>query len=440
MRSFQRNPALTNLHSTHLTPPRHNPAMTSSTKVIGSLGRIEFITLVAGLIAINAFAIDIMLPGLQQIGESLGEADANRRQLVIPAYMLGFGVLQLVFGPLADRFGRRMPLLCGLGIYVAAALSANFVSDFNPLLILRLLQGAGAAASAVIAVALVRDLFVGDEMAKTLSLVFMVLMVSPILAPGLGQFLLTIMSWKGLFAFMAGLGALIMLWVFFRLPETLKPEDQRPFTARSIIEGFGIVFGNRISLSYILATALLFGALMGFLTSSQQIYVQQFGMGVWFPALFAAGGICSAIGGFVNSQAVTRFGMVRLSHAALIVFTTVSIIMLLLAWANMLPVYVFFGLSCILFTTFSFIMSNFGALAMMPLGEVAGTAASTQGFLQMVIGASLGAMIGQLYDGTAVPLAAGFVMLSVVSFIIIRIGAGKSAANMQNANQGSFPG
>lgn len=228
------------------------------TPVVGRLGRTEFITLVAGLIAINAFAIDIMLPGLQQIGESLGEADPNRRPLVIPAYMLGFGVLQLIFGPLADRFGRRNPLLFGLGIYVVAALSANFVSDFNTLLALRFLQGAGAAASAVIAVALVRDLFVGDQMAKTLSLVFMVLMVSPILAPGLGQFLLTVMSWKGLFVFMAGLGALIMLWVFFRLPETLKPGDQRPFTFTSIIEGFSMIFGNRLSLSYIIATALIF--------------------------------------------------------------------------------------------------------------------------------------------------------------------------------------
>jgi MFS transporter, DHA1 family, multidrug resistance protein len=401
--------------------------MTQNNKITGFLGRTEFITLVAGLIAINAFAIDIMLPGLQQIGESLGEADANRRQLVIPAYMLGFGVLQLIFGPLADRFGRRNPLLFGLGVYVLAALSANFVSDFNTLVALRFLQGAGAAASAVIAVALVRDLFVGDQMAKTLSLVFMVLMVSPILAPGLGQFLLTIMSWKGLFAFMAGLGALVMLWVFFRLPETLKPEDQRPFTFTSIVEGFGIVFGNRVSLSYIIATALIFGALMGFLTSSQQIYVEHFNMGVWFPAFFAAGGICSAIGGFINSQAVTRYGMEKLSHRALAVFAALAAVMLVFGLLHMMPVWLFFGLSCLLFACFSFIMSNFGALAMMPLGAVAGTAASTQGFLQMVIGAALGAMIGQFYNGTTVPLAAGFVVLSGLAYVIIRLGTVSAA-------------
>jgi MFS transporter, DHA1 family, multidrug resistance protein len=408
---------------------RRNPYM----KAIEGPGRTEFIALVAGLIAINAFAIDIMLPGLQDIGANLGEADANRRQLVIPAYMLGFGVLQLVFGPLADRFGRKGPLLVGLLIYCLAALSAFFVTDFNTLVVLRFLQGAGAAASAVIAVALVRDRFVGDEMAKTLSLVFMVMMISPILAPSLGQFLLTIMDWRGLFGFMAAFCGMVLLWVVFRLPETLKPQQRRAFTPRSIIEGFGIVFSNRVSLSYILATALLFGALMGFLTSSQQIYVHHFNMGHWFPAFFAAGGVVSALGGFLNSQAVMRFGMVKLSHRALVAFLVFSLLMLVLGLIDTLPMFVFFALTCGIFVSFNFIMSNFGALAMMPLGEVAGTAASTQGFLQMVIGASLGAAIGQFYDGTPVPMAAGFVVLTVCAGLSVHLGVGKRAQALVGA-------
>jgi DHA1 family bicyclomycin/chloramphenicol resistance-like MFS transporter len=392
------------------------------------LGRLEFITLVAALIAINAFAIDIMLPGLQAIGASLGEADENRRQLVIPAYMLGFGVLQLIFGPLADRYGRRIPLLCGVAAYCLAALSAFFVSDFNSLVVLRFVQGAGAAASAVIGIALVRDLYVGDQMAKTLSLVFMVMMVSPIIAPGLGQFLLTIIDWRGLFGFMAGLGGLVFIWVFLRLPETLKPENVRPFTPRSIVEGFGIVFGNRVSLSYIMATAVLFGTLMGFLTSSQQIYVQQFGMGAWFPAFFAAGGVVAALSGFANSQLVTRFGMEKLSHRALVFYTLTAAALLGLSLAGVMSVWLFFALTCCFFIAFNFIMSNFGALAMVPLGEVAGTAASTQGFLQMVIGAALGTLIGQMYNGTTVPLALGFLLLSLVAGAIILLGTRGTAA------------
>ena len=164
---------------------------------------------------------------------------------------------------------------------------------------------------------------------------------------------------------------------------------------------------------------------MGFLTSSQQIYVGHFNMGVWFPAFFAAGGICSAIGGFVNSQAVTRYGMEKLSHRALAVFLVLSLLMLGLGLLNMMSVWVFFGLSCLLFACFSFVMSNFGALAMMPLGAVAGTAASTQGFLQMVIGASIGAFIGQMFDGTTNPLALGFVVLIIMAGLTVMLGTAK---------------
>jgi MFS transporter, DHA1 family, multidrug resistance protein len=395
--------------------------MTDTPQQGARLGRVEFIALVTGLIAINAFAIDIMLPGLQRIGASLGEADANRRQLVIPAYMLGFGLLQIVFGPLSDRFGRRGPLLFGLAIYCLAALAAFVITDFNSLVALRFVQGAGAAASAVIATALVRDLYAGEEMAKTMSLVFMVLMISPILAPGLGQLLLTLMDWRGIFGFMAGAGVLVTGWAALRLPETLRPEHRRPFTPRAIVEGFGIVFRNRVSLAYILGLAVLFGALIGFLNSSQQIYVGIYGMGQWFPAFFAAGAAFSSFGGFMNSRLVGRFGMKRISDLALAVFASLAVAMLVLSWAGFLPVWLFFAISATQFFCFSMVMPNFGALAMEPLGEVAGTAASTQGFLQMVLGAALGTLIGQFFDGTVVPLAAGYALLSLTAVLCTKV-------------------
>jgi DHA1 family bicyclomycin/chloramphenicol resistance-like MFS transporter len=389
--------------------------MKSSSLVVGRLGRFEFIALVAALIAINAFAIDIMMPGLQQIGAGLGEPDANRRQLVIPAYMLGFGILQIVFGPLSDRYGRRKSLLVGLVIYCLAALSAYAVVDFNSLVVLRLIQGAGAAASAVIATALVRDIFVGNEMAKTMSLVFMVLMLSPIFAPGLGQLLLVVLDWRGLFLFMALLGTLVTLWVWLRLPETLKPENKRPFGLKAVVEGFGIVFSNRVALGYIMATSLLFGGLIGFLTSSQQIYVGVYNVGLWFPAFFAAGGAISAVGGFANSQLVSRHGMQRISFLALNAFCAAAAVMLLLGYLQALPVWLFFALSAGWFFTFSMIMPNFGALAMEPLGEVAGTATSAQGFLQMVLGTGIGALIGQMFNNTTIPLATGMLVLSLAA-------------------------
>jgi DHA1 family bicyclomycin/chloramphenicol resistance-like MFS transporter len=390
----------------------------TSQKLVGHLGRFEFIVLVAALIAINAFAIDVMLPGLQQIGAGLGEPDPNRRQLVIPAYMLGFGILQMAFGPLSDRYGRRRPLLVGLVIYCIAALSAYAVADFTSLVLLRFVQGAGAAASAVIAMALVRDLFVGDEMSKVMSLVFMVLMLSPIFAPILGQFLLTALDWRGLFAFMAGLGTLVTLWVWLRLPETLKPENKRPFGLKPMIEGFGIVFANHISLRYIIATSLLFGGLFGFLTSSQQIYVSIYGVGVWFPAFFAAGGASAALGGFANSQLVNTYGMRRIANLSLIVFCTAAAVMVVLGLLQILPLWLFFVLSAIQFFAFSMVMPNFGALALEPLGEVAGTAASAQGFLQMVLGAGIGAFVGQMFKGTVMPLAIAQLVLSLAALVL----------------------
>jgi DHA1 family bicyclomycin/chloramphenicol resistance-like MFS transporter len=399
------------------------------TAIAGRLGRTEFIVLVAALIAINAFAIDIMLPGLQQIGASLGEPDENRRQLVIPAYMLGFGIFQVIFGPLSDRFGRRAPLLFGLAIYVAAAASCYFVPSFDWLVAMRFAQGAGAAASAVIAMALVRDLFKGNEMAKTMSLVFMVLMISPILAPGLGQLLLTVMDWRGLFFFMMAVGTGVAAWVWFRLPETLKPEDRRPFTPASIVEGFGIVFGNRTSLACIIATALLFGALMGFLNSSQQIYVGIFGAGVMFPAYFAAGAACSALGGFLNSKLVMLYGMRRIAYAALSCFTLLSLVMLLLALAGWLTLAAFFVLCSLLFFCFSLTMPNLGSMAMEPLGQVAGTAASAQGAMQMVLGAGIGTLIGLAFNNSVVPLAAGFSALAIGALAaVLGFGGGRQAA------------
>jgi MFS transporter, DHA1 family, multidrug resistance protein len=394
----------------------------SSEKIVGQLGRVELIALITSLIAINAFAIDIMLPGIQQIGADLGEADPNRRQLIIPAYLLGFGVLQVLFGPLSDRFGRRKPLLVGISVYLLAAAACLFVSDFDHLLAMRLLQGSGAAASAVIATALVRDLFEGEQMAKTFSLVFMVLMVSPILAPTLGQLIMAFLPWKAVFVAMFAVGAVVLAWVWLRLPETLRPEHRRPFTPKAVVEGFGIVFGNRISTAYIISSALMFSSLFGYLGSAQQIFTDSFNAGSLFVPLFALCAACTSLGAFTNARFVARWGMRRLALGAVAVFVAGSLVMAVLGLAGWLNLAAFTVLMAMVFFAFSSIGPNFGALALEPLGEVAGTAASAQGFLQLVIGALLGAWIGQLYNGTPIPLALSFAALGLVAGTIVLLG------------------
>lgn len=388
---------------------------TQASALPGGLSRPEMIAMVAALIAINAVAIDIMLPGLQQIGGSLGVVEENRRQLVITAYLLGFGGMQLLFGPLSDRFGRRRPLLVGLVIYVAAATLAIFVQSFEALLALRLLQGCGAAASVVISLAFVRDSFGGRQMAEVMSLVMMVFLVTPVIAPAVGQLIMLVAEWRMVFVFMAATGMSVAIWVALRMPETLKPENRRPFTVPSVLQGFGHVFASRVSICYILATAMVLGALFSFINTAQQIYVGIYGLGVWFPAAFAGVAVFMSLGSFLNSRFVGRLGMRRISHAALLCFIAASATAALLAALGPLPLPLYLALFGTAMFCFSALGSNFGALAMEPLGHVAGTAASAQGSIQTVSGAVIGALIGQAFDGTVFPIMAGFAGLGALS-------------------------
>jgi DHA1 family bicyclomycin/chloramphenicol resistance-like MFS transporter len=384
--------------------------------------RWEFIALAAAMMALNALAIDIMLPGLQEIGASLGVEDENHRQFVITAYIAGFGICQLFFGPLSDRFGRRPPLLVGLAIYIAAALGAAFAPSFTSLLVLRAVQGMGAAATRVITVSIVRDVFGGRAMAEVMSLVFMVFMVIPVVAPGIGQVVMLFSEWHMIFVVMAVIALVFTLWAAFRLPETLHPEYRRPFNLRTIADGFRIVLTNRISLCYMLATTSVFGALFGFINSAQQVYVGIYGLGVWFPVIFAAIAGMMAVSSFLNARLVGRFGMRKLSHGALIGFIIITTLWFVLSLFGQLPIYVFVALFAAAMLQFGWIGSNFNTIAMEPLGHLAGTASSVQGFTQTVGGGLIGAFIGLSFDGTTTPLAAGFCAVSVVALVFVLLG------------------
>jgi DHA1 family bicyclomycin/chloramphenicol resistance-like MFS transporter len=386
-----------------------------------SIPRWEFIALAAALMALNALAIDIMLPGLQQIGASLGVADENARQYVISAYFGGLAFALLAYGPASDRFGRLGPLLFGLSIYVIAAFAAAFAPNFETLLALRFVQGVGAASTRVIAVSMVRDRFGGRAMAEIMSLIFMVFMIIPVVAPGIGQIVMLFAEWHMIFVCMGAIALAIVIWAAVRLPETLHPEDRRPFTAASIWKAFRIVLTNRISLWYTLASTTIFGALFGFINSAQQVYVGIYGVGVWFPVLFAAIAGMMAISSFLNSRLVGRFGMRRLSHGAVIGFLTVSTIWFVWSLYGQVPLVGFVLLFAVAMFQFGWIGSNFNALAMEPLGHIAGSASSVQGFLQTLGGGVIGAAVGQSFDGTTTPLAAGFCGVGAVGLLMVLI-------------------
>ena len=371
--------------------------------------------------ALNALAIDIMLPALPYMGEALGISHENERQFVVGVYMLGFGLAQLAFGPITDRFGRRGPLLVGLVIYIICAFAATFAPTFGALLLLRFVQGMGAAGTRVIATAVVRDRFSGREMAEIMSLTFMIFMAIPIIAPGIGQIILLTGPWQHIFLFMGGLATVIGLWGYFRLPETMHPEHRRPLSVGSIIDGFRIVVTNRSALFYGLAGTFLFGAMFGFISASQQIFVEIYGLGPYFPVAFAVMAGTIAVAQFINSRAVRRIGMRRLSHTAAIVYFGAAIIWLIFALMGPIPFPIFFGLLMVIQFFFGWAASNMNSLSMEPLGAVAGTAASVFGFTQTVGGALIGTYIGQHFDGTLLPSALGYTVMGAAVLVCILI-------------------
>lgn len=378
----------------------------------------------AMLMSINAISIDIMLPGLQEIGASLGVADENDRQYIISAYLFGMGVAQLFFGPLSDRLGRKAPLLGGLALYGLCALAIVFVPTFTALLFFRFVQGVGAAATRVVTVSVVRDIYGGRQMAEIMSLVMMVFMIVPVVAPSIGQLIMIFAEWHMIFVVIALFALAAAIPVAMRLRETLHPSHRRAFTASVILDGFRIVLTNRPSLFYTLATSVLLGALFGFINSAQQILVGVYDLGVWFPLVFAAFAGMMAAASFTNSRLVQRFGMRGLSHAALLGFLLASFAWMALSLAGPLPLPIFVVVYAAAMFQFGLIVANFNAMAMEPLGHVAGTASSVLGFLQTVGGSAIGAMIGQAFDGTVTPLAIGFFIVSVLALTFVLIAEG----------------
>lgn len=379
------------------------------------VSRPEFIAMIAALMALNSLAIDIMLPALPMMAETLNVAHENDRQLVITTYLLGFGIAQLFFGPLSDRFGRRGTLLVGLVIYIVAAAFAAIAPSFFALLTLRFVQGIGAAATRVVAQSAVRDRFEGRAMGEVMSLIFMVFMAVPVFAPAVGQALLFSGHWQMIFTFMAALAVAITVWVYLRLAESLPVDKRRPLRVSTIIEGFVLVFSNRSAFFYGLSATFVMGSLFGFIGTAQQIYVDIYGLGALFPVAFGFVAVMMAISSFLNSRIVGALGMRRVAHSALIAFCVLSAIWLALASMDALPFYAFMGIFTAVMFTFGLVGSNTTTLSMEPLGAVAGTASSVFGFMQTVGGASIGALIGFVFDGTVVPVAAGFFTLSVIA-------------------------
>lgn len=379
----------------------------------------EFVGMMASLMALNALAIDAMLPAFPAISEAFRLTDPNQQQYVVVAYLLGMGIGSIFHGPLSDRFGRRPVLLIALGLYGLFAMLASLVPSFDMLLAMRFAQGLSAAALGVLAVSIIRDRFSGDAMARRMSMVFLIFLAVPVIAPTIGQLILYVADWRAIFGLFTVSGAVVAFWVWKRLPETLTAESTVPINLASIARTWRLVIFNRVGLFYIMAAGTVMGALFGFLNSSQQIFGDTFGIPELFPYAFAAVAGCMAVTNYSNSRIVERFGARRVSHSALVAFIVLSLLQGLASQIPGEPIVLFIALLALNMSMVGFLGANFGSIAMEPFGHVAGTASSFQSSVRTILAAVIGAAIGQHFDGTTLPMTLGFLGCGVGSLLLV---------------------
>lgn len=381
----------------------------------------ELVALTAALMALNALAIDIMLPGLSQIAEHYDLHRPNDQQLVIFAYIAGFGVPQLFFGPVSDRYGRKRLLqLCLIG-YSLAGIVSIYTSAYWALLVSRFFHGVFAAGVRVIAVSIVRDLMAGRAMARVMSLVMTVFMVVPILAPTLGAGILLIAPWQWTFAVLSLAGLLNLIWVQFRLPETLPVAARQPLNLRQTVSAYAEVVTTRVTAGYMAASGVIFGALFAFIGASEQIFRTVFDKEASFAVWFAGVAACLAAANFFNSRIVERLGMRRISHTIMIAFIALSGLNVFLMTMVGEVLWLFYPIFCLTFACFGMVGANFSALAMEPLGKIAGTASAAYGFATSSVASLIGYFVATQFNGSVVPVLIGFVILGVVAMGIILI-------------------
>ena len=382
------------------------------------IGFTEFVVLAAAMMATQAIAIDGMLPAFPVIGRAMQVANENHVQWIVTAYMTGLGFGQLFWGLISDRFGRRPILIGGLGLYVLAALLCGLAGSFATLLAWRFVHGL-AAASVVVTRSVIRDLYSGRQMARVMSLTFMVFLTVPILAPSLGQLLLMVAPWRYLFILCGVFAALVCTWAVLRLRETLHPEYRLTLNLSHVAGAVRLVLGNRTSLCYTLAMSVMFGGILAYVGMVQQIFGEAFHRPNLMPSMFALCATTMGIAAFLNSRIVERLGMRWISHTALLTYLGITAVHTVIAAFALESLWVFVAFQSATMACFALSISNFGAMAMEPVASVAGIGASLQGFISTLGGALVGALIGRQFNGTMVPLAAGSLCCGLTSLLFV---------------------
>ncbi len=381
----------------------------------------EFTLLVALMMSIVAISIDALLPALGFIASAVPLDYPNQVQYIISMLFLGMALGQLVCGPLSDALGRKKILYGGIVLFLAGSLVCFFATSIDELLLGRFIQGVGVAGPYISAISIVRDKYAGNEMARIMSLVMMIFIMVPAIAPSLGQAVLLFSSWRYIFILYVIYALIIALWIFWRLEETLPVENRIPFTREGFVSGFKEVISNYSTMCYTLCMGMFFGSFMGYLNSSQQIFQELFNTGKMFTVYFGVLALLFGAASMVNARFVQKWGMEYLCNRATLGIIFSSAIFLVIQLLVSPVLWHFLIYAAFLFFCFGLVFGNVNAMAMEPMGHVAGIASAVIGACSSILSMVIGTTIGQMYDNTLVPMTCGFVFLATLCLIVLHL-------------------
>ena len=382
--------------------------------------KFEFVALMASLMSIVALTIDALLPALPEIGASLGATSSSQNQLLITMIFLGIGFGQLIFGPISDSFGRKPIVYVGFIVFIIASIICVTTETYEMMLFGRILQGIGLSSPRSLSTSMVRDEFSGDYMAKILSFVVMFFILVPVIAPMFGQFLINLFNWQAIFYFNLIFGLIIMIWFWLRQPETLPKEKRIKFSSHLFVNGAKEFFKYKESVAFTLVSGFITGSFMVYLSTSQQIFQEQYDLAEMFPYIFASLAISIGFATFLNSQLVERFGMMKIAYYSTLAYAFISVLYVVLFSSGQNPsIYTLISFLALQFFAVGFLFGNLRALAMQPIGHIAGIGAAINGFLSTVLAVPIAHYIGTFVKTSVLPLFIGFSLLVFYLFLFL---------------------
>lgn len=384
------------------------------------ISQFEFIALMASLMSVVALAIDALLPALDIIGHSIGTTSNSENQLLIIMIFLGLGIGPLIFGPISDAIGRKPVVYVGFFIFIIASFICINATSIEVMVIGRILQGIGLSAPRTISIAIVRDTYNGDYMARIMSFITVMFLIVPTFAPALGKLALETYNWQAIFYFQLITVVIVSIWFWMRQPETLHPEYRVKITKSMFIDGTKELFKYKDTVGYTIISGFITGSFMVYLSTSQQIFQQQYQLVDEFPFIFAALAIAMAGSSFSNGSIVVKFGMRKIVSYALLLFFTVSFLYVLLFYNSENPsIKVLFIFFAVQFFSIGFLFGNLRALAMQPIAHIAGVGAAITGFISTIMAVPISAFIGRFVEDTALPIFIGFSVCALCSLFIL---------------------